>query len=153
MEFVCHLNFDIWISVEKIMVNMKKMRFGRKLWKAFRGHSRGFTLVEVLVALAIFAIIGITFANGLATASRATITADVRTNAESLARTQMEYVKSQNYDSAGNYTLEVLPEYENAGYSAALDAVELDEGLQKITVTVTHQDRDVLTLEGYKASR
>jgi prepilin-type N-terminal cleavage/methylation domain-containing protein len=132
---------------------MKKVGLNSKLTKDIRDHSRGFTLVEVLVALAIFAIIGVTFANGLATASKATITADVRTNAESLARTQMEYVKSQNYDSAGNYTLQVLPEYENAGYSAALDAVELDEGLHKITVAISHQGRDVIALEGYKSSR
>lgn len=132
---------------------METPKLNSRANKAWRGHSHGFTLVEVLVALAIFAIIGVTFANGLATASKATITADIRTNAESLARTQMEYVKSQNYDSEGDYTLQVLPDYDDAGYSAALDAVEIDEGLQKLTVTVSHQGRYVIALEGYKMSR
>ena len=130
---------------------MKKVGFNRRLGKALRGSSRGFTFIEVLIALALFAIIGITFAGGLATSSRAVLTADVRTNAESLARTQMEYVK--NLDYAGNYTAEVPPQYEAAGYAAAIDAEELEEGLQKITVTVTHEDKEVITLEGYKVSR
>ena len=130
---------------------MKRVRLTNRIRRVFRGSSRGFTLVEVLVALAIFAIIGITFANGLATASRATITADVRTNAESLARTELEYVKSLDY--AGNYTPQVPPEYQASGYAAVIDAIELDPGLQKITVTISHQGTEVLTLEGYKVSR
>jgi prepilin-type N-terminal cleavage/methylation domain-containing protein len=76
---------------------MKTARLSSKAMKAFGRGSPGFTLIEVLVALGLFAIIGIVFAGGLATASRAVITADVRTNAESLARTQMEYIKQQDY--------------------------------------------------------
>jgi len=132
---------------------MKKVGPNSRLGKALRGSSGGFTFIEVVIALALFAIIGIAFAGGLGTASRAVLTGDIRTNAESLARTQMEYVKSQDYNSAGDYTLQVLPEYEEAGYSAALDAVELEEGLQKITVTVSHMDEQVISLEGYKVER
>jgi prepilin-type N-terminal cleavage/methylation domain-containing protein len=91
---------------------MKKMRLSNKIRKTLRGSSTGFTLVEVLVALVLFAIIGIVFASGLGTASKAVFLADVRTNAESLARTQMEFVKnpSQDYDDdvpdggVANYT-------------------------------------------------
>jgi len=132
---------------------MKTRTLSNKTRNAFKGHSGGFTFIEVVIALALFAIIGIAFAGGLGTASRAVLTGDIRTNAESLARTQMEYVKSQDYNSAGDYTLQVLPEYEEAGYSAALDAVELEEGLQKITVTVSHMDEQVISLEGYKVER
>jgi len=132
---------------------MKTRTLSNKTRNAFKGHSVGFTFIEGVIALALFAIIGIAFAGGLGTASRAVLTGDIRTNAESLARTQMEYVKSQDYNSAGDYTLQVLPEYEEAGYSAALDAVELEEGLQKITVTVSHMDEQVISLEGYKVER
>ena len=76
---------------------MKNTILSSKGRKAFRSSSPGFTLIEILIALALFAIIGVVFANGLATASRATITADVRTNAESLARTEMEYIKNLGY--------------------------------------------------------
>ena len=77
---------------------MKTVRPSREVRKPFQGSSNGFTLIEVLVALALFGIIAITFLGGLTTASRAVFTGDVRTTAESLARTQMEYVKSQPYD-------------------------------------------------------
>jgi prepilin-type N-terminal cleavage/methylation domain-containing protein len=171
------LDFDIWISVENTMVNMKKMRFGRRLWQASRGHSTGFTLIEVLIALALFGIIGIVFAGGLATASRAVLTGDVRTNSESLARTEMEYVKSQDYSSAPwSYVVTGFgstpscgecptPTWfdpvhslsnEHAGYTAGVQAEALDDpdnGIQKITVMVSHEGRTVITLEGYKVSR
>lgn len=127
-----------------------------KIRKTLRGSSGGFTLIEVLVALVLFAIIGITFAGGLATSSRAVLTADVRTNAESLARTQMEYVKSQGYidypESGDKYLLIECPEGE--GYEIApVGVAELADGLQKITVTVSHDDQVVITLVGYKLSR
>ena len=93
-----------------MLVKMKKVRLNTKRGRAFQGRSRGFTLIEVLVALALFSIIAIVFAGGLGTASRAVLIADVRTRAESLARTQMESVKTQPYDDdfpdggVANYT-------------------------------------------------
>ena len=85
------------------------------------------TLIEVLVSLALFAIIAIAFANGLGTASKAGFTADVRTNAESLARTQMEYVKNPScaYEEAldggvANYTkidMSSFPHYSICSYN------------------------------------
>lgn len=161
---------------------MKKVGLNSKLGKALRGSSRGFTLIEVLIALALFAIIAITFAGGLSTASRAVIIGDVRTNAESLARTQMESVKNQPYSPAptegvGNYTkiTVVVP----AGYSIwsvsrngtpvnggpndtvlgipwdseTNQPVNEDNGLQKIKLVITHEGREVITLEDYKVNR
>jgi prepilin-type N-terminal cleavage/methylation domain-containing protein len=91
--------------------NMKRARLSNEIGKTLRGKSRGFTLIEVLIALALFTIIAIVFAGGLATASRAVLIADVRTRAESLARTQMESVKNPSCDyeqapdgGVGNYT-------------------------------------------------
>ena len=153
-------------------MKMKKVRFNSKLGKAFQGHSRGFTLIEVLIALALFAIIGIAFAGGLATASRAVLTADVRTRAESLARTQMESVKNEDYidyseSGHGNYTVieedlypvQVVVEpidpdtYESYTYNEGDGAFDQDDGIQLITVIVSHDDRQVITLVGYKIDR
>ena len=58
----------------------------RKFCQAFIGSSRGFTLVEVLIALAILGIVAVAFLSALATASTALILADERTTAESLTR-------------------------------------------------------------------
>jgi len=153
---------------------MKLARLSGKARRALRGRSRGFTLIEVLVALALFGIIAIVFAGGLGTASRAVFTADIRVTAESLARSQMEYVKSQplyhaapwcyivdtkesvkcgdsNRPDWSHYKLE--PEY--AGYSARIEAEEVyvgEDDIQQITVTVEHvsdTNRPVITLVGY----
>jgi prepilin-type N-terminal cleavage/methylation domain-containing protein len=129
---------------------MKRVRLSSKIRKACQGSSSGFTLIEVLIALALVGIIAIAFLSALSTASIALITTDERATAESLARSQMEYVKNLDYDPAGNYTAEIPPEYEDAGYSATIDADELQEGLQKITVIVSRDDKEVITLEDYK---
>jgi prepilin-type N-terminal cleavage/methylation domain-containing protein len=178
------LEFDIWISVEKMMVKKKKVGPSSKPGEAFQGRSPGFTLIEVLIALALFAIIAIVFAGGLATASRAVLIADVRTRAESLARTQMEAVKNPSCDyveapdgGVGNYYAKIsIPQ----GYSIcslnlttgiavkcdptdpvlgwpwdseANKPVDVDNGLQKITLVIEHDGSEVITLEGYKVDR
>jgi prepilin-type N-terminal cleavage/methylation domain-containing protein len=88
---------------------MKKLKLNSQARKALRGHSRGFTLVEVVIAMLLLGIIGMAVLTSLSYASTVLIIADRRATAESLAKTQMEYVKSQNYSTAepggvGNYT-------------------------------------------------
>jgi len=164
---------------------MKKIRLSNKVRKTLRGSSAGFTLIEVLVALALFSLIAIVFAGGLGTASRAVLIADVRTNAESLARTQMESVKEQDYVKASASPWQVTYDRVSRiphGYSicslnwttnqtgncgstpsSSVIAVAWDSitnqpassetGLQKITLVVRHEGRDIITLEGYKVHR
>jgi len=79
---------------------MKNLRLRRKVARSLGGSSRGVTLIEVLIALALFTIIAIVFISGLTVAARAVFIGDQRTTAESLARAQMEYVKSQAYSPA-----------------------------------------------------
>ena len=70
-----------------------------KLAKVLEGRYKGFTLIEVLIALAILAIVAVAFLTALTTASTALILADERTTAESLARSELEYVKSQPFST------------------------------------------------------
>lgn len=161
---------------------MKTQKLSDKVRKALRGSSGGFTLIEVLIALALFGIIAITFAGSLSTASRAVLTADVRTNAESLARTQMEYVKNEPYSRApdggvGNYTkianitagYTICCSINLTGYPVNCDPsdpvigipwdssnnepTDTDNGLQRIELVIKHDDRVIITLEGYKVNR
>ena len=126
-------------------------------------NEKGFTLIEVIIAMALLGIIAIAFLGALATASNAIIIADERATAESLARSQMEYVKNQDYDGVNNPPQYTLLSDTPADYTIVIDAVRLDpngdgtdndDGIQKITVTVDHLEKpEVITLEDYKVDR
>lgn len=142
---------------------MRLFTTGKK-FNTLRGKEAGVSLIETLIALALLGIIAATFLSGLTTAAKATFIADERATAESLARSQMEYVKSQGYIDYAD------PEHEEYGliitpssYSVEITAVpidpdtgqpsEQDQGIQKITVTVKRNDKPVLTVENYKVDR
>ncbi len=148
---------------------------------------RGFTLIEVLIALALLGLIAIAFLGALAAASEAIIISDERTTAESLARSQMEYAKNQDYsdnqwsyevtDSSravlagapswwdddnppllssnyAGYSVEVKAEDFDADDDGGLEVPGEDEGIRKITVTVSHLAKpEVIILEDYKVNR
>jgi len=100
----------------------------------------------------------------MAGASRAMFIADERATAESIARSQMEYVKNQPYDDIEPQSYETAtPKQVDGypGYDISVNADPLhnpDAGIQKITITVYHHGKPVLTsgdytLEGYKVER
>jgi prepilin-type N-terminal cleavage/methylation domain-containing protein len=121
-----------------------------RIVKLFK-RERGFTLIEVVIALAVFAIISIAFFTALITAQKALLLSKERAIAESLARSQMEIVKESLF--AGFYPSSVDPEYSEKGYTANIDADLIALGLQKITVTVYINGEEVWELEGYKSDR
>ena len=111
---------------------------------------KGTTLIEVLIAIAILGMISVPFLTALSTSSGALIIADERTTAESLVRSQMEYVRSQEYDANGTYA-EIADADIPVGYDVSLSNVtELMPGLQEITVTVWRDGEAVLTTSTYK---
>ena len=129
-------------------------RIARKLG----GNESGVTLIETMIALALLALIAAALLGGLATAAQATFLADERATAESLARSQMEYVKTLNYEyGTTQYSPAPIPSGKDySGYSVTIAAEPLhdsDDGIQKITVTVSHTDKLVLTVEDYKVDR
>ena len=117
-------------------------------------NEKGFSLLEVLMALGLMGIIAVAFLIGIASSSRAVLLADEKTTAESLARSQMEYVKEVDYvPGAITYgtdpDLAPLPD----GFEVGTLVNELAGGLQKITVTIDYNTGVVTTLEGYKVDR
>jgi prepilin-type N-terminal cleavage/methylation domain-containing protein len=133
-------------------------------------NEKGISLIEVLIALAILGLVAAAFLSGLATASMSIFIADERTTAESLARSQMEHVKSQEYQSADPneavyLKIEGIPEgYTIWSINRAGDTVEdiigvpwysdlpfvdedveIDAGLQKIRLVVKHHGKEIFT--------
>lgn len=142
-------------------------------------NKRGTSLVEVVLALGLLGLIATMFLMAIFIATKSIAIADERTTAESLARTQMEYVKQQEYEYALFDDVTIYPELDVSGNSAydhysvesydrdgapALEGEIItipwnseingpvldDVGLQQISLTIFHDSKEVLTLEGYK---
>ena len=118
---------------------------------------KGFSLVEILVAMAIMSLVGVALLSGLATGIKTTDVAEEHAIAESLVRSQIEYIENHTYVKyPSQYPLNpslVIP----IGWEVPVPAVSLvhatDDGLQKITVTAVHRDKTVLTLDVIKVNR
>jgi hypothetical protein len=132
-------------------------------------NEKGLSLIETVIGLAVFALIGIVILTCLGAAARANISNENLSTAESLGRTQMEYVKNQSYNATGNGTAHP-PAYSTislpTGYSfttplenmatrinSSGNSVTSDTGLQQITVTIKYYNKTLYTLTDYKVNR
>ena len=123
---------------------------------------RGFSFIEVVIALGILGVIAVGFLSGLGTASKALLIADERETANNLAEAQIENIKKQAYDDTNNPPQYSLMSGIPSSYSIDQpmvvrldpdgDSFDDDDGIQKITITVRHNGKEVLTLEDYKVN-
>ncbi len=145
----------------------------RQLWQVrfrpFRGQT-GFTLIEVLVAVAILAAIGVTFIRVVDTSYRGVRVLDEKTQTEALIRSQLDDIKASPYLDSGNYTVTVTlpPQYSMSinvtaptRIGTADNYTSLEElmgepvtTIQEITLSVFRTgnggDRPVLSIGTYK---
>jgi type II secretory pathway pseudopilin PulG len=142
--------------------------------KGIRGFLRaikdekGFNLMEVALAMVMMGAVALLYLGYLATGSRAIFIADERATAESLARTQMEYVRQQDYDADLTHDppqYDIIPDIPD-GFEISVGAERLnpkddgednDDGIQSITVVIIHivdgEPKEIFALEGYRSSR
>ena len=117
----------------------------------FWGKEKGASLIEVLVALTLLGIIGVSFLGGLGTSSNSRLIADEHASARIIAESQMEDIKKETY--AFSYDPSPIPPG-YPGYSATVDVESMRNGnIQKITVSVRHHNKTITTLESYKVNR
>ena len=135
---------------------MKMLVFRLLRWLTHR--ESGITFMETVIALAILGAVSVSFLNGLTTASKAVFITDEHSTAESIARTQMEWVKQAAYSyNVTAYSPAPMPagkDYMN--YSALITAEPLhatDIGIQKVTVSVKRFDEQITQITGYKVDR
>jgi len=118
-------------------------------------HESGVSLMETLVALAVLGAVAVIFLSGLVTTSKAAFINDELATAESLARSQMEWCKKADY--AAQYQPAPIPDCPDyVNYSATIAAEPLhnpDDGIQKITVTISRSGKEIIRLESYKVDR
>ncbi len=111
---------------------------------------KGLGLVEVLISIAIIGTVITTLVAALSTGSIAVGEAEQEATSQSLARTQLEHIKSSTYNST--YTKITEP----PGYTLAIDVAttwDHDANIQKITVTVFRDGVNILAVEDYKVKR
>jgi prepilin-type N-terminal cleavage/methylation domain-containing protein len=122
-------------------------------------NQAGFSLIEVLVSILIIGAIIMVVPGAIATANKTTVTNNKHTTAESLARSQMDYLQSQTYIKLQNPPVYAVLTSIPAGYQVTASAVRLDpkgngttfdDGLQKLTVNVKYNNQVEYTLVDYK---
>ena len=119
-------------------------------------NEKGFSMVEVLIALALLAIVAVGLQNGLglAMASRGSFITDNQETAKNLAETQMEYVKGLPFSNSyvptlipagsGNYTATI-----NVGPAPGSPDTS-GQNVQKVTVTIRNGTQVTAVLEDYR---
>ena len=136
---------------------------------------KGFSLVEVMIAVLLLGIVSVALLSAVGTATKAVFVADGQASGESLARSEMEYVKSQGYSTApwsyelpsGTSPTGQLPawwdeedpptlseDYVNHIVTVSTSPLYAnDNGIQKITVVVSAPSGSIVTLESYRSMR
>ncbi|GAH90626.1 unnamed protein product [marine sediment metagenome] len=133
--------------------------------KVWLQDEKGLGLVESLAAVAILGIAAVAFVAALSTESIVVRQGDQEVMAQSLVQAQLEYVKGYPYDFGATtyphvYTYDAIynpnPVTLPEGYiiSVGVDSVpDTDTDIQKITVIISRDGEDILTVEDHKVNR
>ena len=125
-------------------------------------NSLGMTLMEMIIALAIFSSAGTAVLLGVSAAHKSSFVVEASAIAENLARNQMEYVFSQSYVAVGTPYPSIADDSSlniniPSGFGVGATAVfyVADDGLagtiQKVVVTVTRDGQSILVLESLRS--
>ena len=132
-----------------------------------KDRQKGFTLVETLVGVAILGVVGVALVSGMFTGYRSLETNQDKVIAESLSKSQVEYIKSQDYVAVFRYdpgdpenrydTIDIPAHLVSAGYTVEINtpSVIIPTGrsgfeLQSITVQVKRNENLKLAITFYK---
>ena len=114
-------------------------------------EERGASLIEILVAVAIIAIVLTVFLSALSTGAFSVAVVRERVTAENIARSQLEHVKETDFIAGtDHYTPTAIS---HSGYTVVISATPIITDMQLITVTVFYDDDPTFTIEDYKVNR
>jgi prepilin-type N-terminal cleavage/methylation domain-containing protein len=117
-------------------------------------RQEGYTLVELLITIVVIATSFSAFAVALSTGALAVNEGDKEVTAQSLARSQMEYIKYITYDqNASTYPTIDTPD----GYSITVTVSDIDtdgnKRIQKVTANVSKDGVEQFYIVDYKVDR
>jgi type II secretory pathway pseudopilin PulG len=119
------------------------------------GDEKGLSLVETLVTIAIMGVTLVAFSVALSTGSLAVSESDQEVTAQSLAQSQMEYIKGYPY-APGATTYPTVNTTDNYSISVNVEAIsdpDADANIQKVTANISRNGQVLLTVEDYKVNR
>ena len=131
-----------------------------------RNSQKGFLLIEILVGLALMGIIAAGFTNGLSTTFKGVTVSQERVSAESLAKSQIEYIKIQDYIPVAKYDpvtncyelIDIPADLVAAGYTVEINSPVVVSGfeagnfeLQSVTAVIKRNGEKVFTISTYRA--
>ena len=131
---------------------------------------KGFALIETLVALALMGITAVGLLSGLSTTFRAGTISQERVVAESLAKSQWEYIRAQDYILTADYDpddpekryelIDIPDELVIKDYTIEIGTpatiIGPDDGefeLQSITIVINCDSKQLLTISDYRVGR
>jgi prepilin-type N-terminal cleavage/methylation domain-containing protein len=117
---------------------------------------KGFSLIEVMVSMAIIGILAVGFLASLANSANAAGQVERMDTARAIAQTQMEYVKEQPFNLAGTYLTNSAVMSQYPGYSVVITAApagERDVRIQNISVSIINGGKTITTLEDRKVKK
>ena len=110
-------------------------------------------MVESLAAVAVLGVTVVAFVVALSTGSIAVREGDQEAVAQSLVRSQLEYIKNYPYDPAAT-TYPKVAELEGYDISVEVSPIpDTDTDIQQVTVTISRDGEEILTVEDYKVNR
>lgn len=121
-------------------------------------NKRGTTLIETLISIFLISSVVLTLLEALNVGITGTLNLSRKTSALNLAKSQMEYVKVQDYinasgdfnDTYGNISPNIS-DITNYVISGEVENIDVSQSLQKITVNVNYMaGKEDIELIGYK---
>ena len=125
------------------------------LWRAVTGlfrktslDTRGSLLLESMIAITVFAVVGGAVLSGTSTALSTGSIIEGQSVAEEIARNQMESVFNQSYqEPAGSPYATIVPPARYAFSVAADEYLSGDVDIEMVVVTVSRDSQSIMVLE------
>ena len=128
-------------------------RLWGRLWRNLNGQ-RGGLLLETVVALSVFGVVGTSLMSGVQTSYTTKTQFDIRSRTENIVRNEMEAVFAQAYKPPGQtYSTATTSD----GFVVTSEAIDYsttsDSNLEIVRITVLHGGVTVKVLEAARTNR
>jgi prepilin-type N-terminal cleavage/methylation domain-containing protein len=120
------------------------------------GASRGLSLLEVVIAIAVLGILLAAFVPAIMGSTRLGISTDEKETAKNLAESQMEYLLVQDYHPSYHPYADYTSQYPSFTVDdpVAVDGItNRDNDIQSITVTIRHNGLIAAELTSFKTRK